>query len=111
MAYDWQTQRARFVFNPAFLPSVIGLLLRFAVLTTETSASSYSACCRLLNFDDRSEADSSASQSKADGRQDAVQKDNLDRQGMPGPNMSLAYRDDEVERQNFANEPTLKWVI
>ena len=29
---------------------------------------------------------------------------------MPGPNMSLAYRDDEIERQNFANEATLRCV-
>ena len=64
--------------------------------------------CRLLNFDDRAEADSSASQSKMDGIQDSLQKDNQQKQGMPGPNMSLAYRDDEVERQNFANEPTLQ---
>jgi len=43
-----------------------------------------------------------------DGIQDSLQKDNQQKQGMPGPNMSLAYRDDEVERQNFANEPTLQ---
>lgn len=30
---------------------------------------------------------------------------------MPGPNMSLAYRDDEIERQNFSNEATLRWVV
>lgn len=39
-----------------------------------------------------------------------MQRDNLDKQGMPGPNMSLAYRDDEVERQNFANEATLRYT-
>ncbi|DBA82995.1 TPA: hypothetical protein ACH3X1_006772 [Trebouxia sp. C0004] len=65
---------------------------------------------KLLNFDDRAEAESSASQSKMDGIQDSLQKDNQQKQGMPGPNMSLAYRDDEVERQNFANEPTLKYA-
>ncbi len=64
-------------------------------------------CCRLLNFDDRAEAESSASDSKMD-QQNALQRDNQEKQGMPGPNMSLAYRDDEVERQNFANEPTLQ---
>lgn len=65
---------------------------------------------KLLNFDDRSEADSSASQSKGNSQQNSIQRDNLEKQGMPGPNMSLAYRDDEVERQNFANEPTLKYA-
>lgn len=60
--------------------------------------------CRLLNFDDRADADSVAQQRKGD----QIRKDNLDKQGMPGPNMALAYRDDEVERQNFANEPTLE---
>lgn len=61
---------------------------------------------KLLNFDDRSDADDVAQQRKGD----AIRQDNLDKQGMPGPNMSLAYRDDEVERQNFANEPTLEYA-
>lgn len=65
--------------------------------------------CRLLNFDDRSEANTSAEQYK-DAEQNKFQRENADKQGMPGPNMSLAYRDDEIERQNFANEATLRFV-
>lgn len=65
--------------------------------------------CRLLNFDDRSEANTSAEQYK-DAEQNKFQRDNADKKGMPGPNMSLAYRDDEIERQNFANEATLRCV-
>ena len=64
--------------------------------------------CRLLNFDDRAEANSSAEQYK-DAEQNKFQRDNKDKQGMPGPNMSLAYRDDEIERQNFSNEATLRY--
>lgn len=65
--------------------------------------------CRLLNFDDRTDANSSAEQYK-DAEQNKFQRDNKDKQGMPGPNMSLAYRDDEIERQNFSNEATLRCV-
>ena len=65
--------------------------------------------CRLLNFDDRADANSSAEQYK-DAEQNKFQRDNKDKQGMPGPNMSLAYRDDEIERQNFSNEATLRCV-
>lgn len=64
---------------------------------------------KLLNFDDRSEANSSAEQYK-DAEQNKFQRDNADKKGMPGPNMSLAYRDDEIERQNFANEATLRYA-
>lgn len=63
--------------------------------------------CRLLNFDDREDASSVAQQQKGD----QIRQDDLKKQGMPGPNMSLAYRDDEIERQNFANEPTLQYVL
>lgn len=62
-----------------------------------------------MNFDDRAEANTSAEQYK-DQEQNKFQRDNKDKQGMPGPNMSLAYRDDEIERQNFSNEATLRWV-
>ena len=64
---------------------------------------------RLLNFDDRAEASNSAEQYK-DAEQNRFQRDNKDKQGMPGPNMSLANRDDEIERQNFSNEATLRFV-
>lgn len=63
-----------------------------------------------MNFDDRAEANTSAEQYK-DQEQNKFQRDNKDKQGMPGPNMSLAYRDDEIERQNFSNEATLRWVF
>ena len=81
------------------------LLFKSSVLAFATPGQSLAhLLCRLLNFDDRSDADDVAQQRKGD----AIRQDNLDKQGMPGPNMSLAYRDDEVERQNFANEPTLE---
>ena len=74
------------------------------LLRAGSTALSIMKHCRLLNFDDRADADDVAQQRKGD----AIRKDNLEKQGMPGPNMSLAYRDDEMERQNFANEPTLE---
>lgn len=66
---------------------------------------------KLLDFKDTNEADKEAAGKKqievTGGSQQA--RDQY-KSGMPGPNMSLAYRDDEVERQNFANEPTLRYA-
>lgn len=64
---------------------------------------------KLLNFDARPEPQGSAQQWK-EKEPNQFKRDNIQQQGMPGPNMSLAYRDDEIERQNFANEPTLKYA-
>ena len=63
-----------------------------------------------MNFDDRAEAEGSAAKFK-DEQQNMLQRKMTDKRGMPGPNMSLAYRDDEIERQNFANEATLRYAL
>lgn len=64
--------------------------------------------CRLLNFDDRKQGQSSAEQFK-DAEQNKLSRNSSEKE--LGPNMSLAYRDDEVERQNFANEATLRYKL
>ena len=61
--------------------------------------------CRALNMQDRSEADSLAAASKQKMSDEEKQKYRA-----AGPSMSMAQRNDELERQNFANEPTLRLV-
>ena len=56
--------------------------------------------CRALNLQDRSEA---ASQQK-------MSDEEKQKYRAAGPSMSIAQRNDELERQNFANEPTLRLV-
>ncbi len=56
--------------------------------------------CRALNLQDRSEA---ASKQK-------MSDEEKQKYRAAGPSMSIAQRNDELERQNFANEPTLRLV-